>query len=692
MTISSDSDPDVAYRPRAERDVLFPAPDVATCPDCLAETLNPQDRRFRYPFTNCANCGPRYTIIREMPYDRAATSMREFRICPECQAEVDDPARRRYRAQANGCSFCGPQIELIATPEMLDGLAGLMDDVARAAALIKRGYIVAIKGPGGFHLACDATNAETVARLRERKSRPDKPLAVMMATLDEINQHCPVSAQEAGLLQDPSAPIALLYRRPESKIAANVAPNNPMLGVMLPPTPLYHLLARDLNRPMVMTSANLTDLPVIVDNDLAQDKLAGIADAFVLHNLSIETRVDDSVWWIDHFAGPDDSARLPLRLSRGDAPRLIRLPWRAEKAILAVGADMNNTLCLMRDNDAVLSQHVGEASALETLDAFRATFERLSQLSAIVPQVIAHDLNPGYRTTRMARLLAEDPDHGLVGVQHHHAHIVACLAEHGHDASVIGIVLDGTGYGDDGAAWGGEVLVASLSSFERVAHLEYLPLTGGDATLHKPYRIAWGYLHAALGNIPDLKPLARFPADERRIVAQQIDRGQNTPMTSSCGRLFDAVAALIGVCPVTTHESQAAVAVEQAARRVDIEAANPYPFALTDDGIIRLGDTLSAIVKDMTGGRNPHLVAAAFHHTLAMMFVAAAKQARQRTGIKTVALSGGCFQNRVLLRLMRQALHDEGFEVLTHRQVPANDGGLSLGQAVVALRHAADFV
>jgi len=687
MTTTTDSEPGVTYRHHDGNDALPLPPDVATCPDCLAEILNLADRRFRYPFTTCANCGPRYTIIHDLPYQRAATSMRDFRICPECQAEVDNPASRRYGAQTTACWFCGPRIELVATAEMLDGLAGLMDDVARAAALLKRGYIVAVKGVGGFHVACDATNAEAVARLRERKSRPEKPFAVMMGTLADINQHCQVTSGDAELLQSPSAPVVVLFRRPESKIAANVAPNNPTLGVMLPSTPLYHLLARDLNRPIVMTSANLTDLPVIIDNDMARDKLAETADAFVFHDQAVQSRVDDGVWWVDHFAGPEDSTRLPLRLSRGDAPTVIHLPWRAEKPTLAVGADSANTFCLLAESDALISPHIGEASALETLDTFRTTLERLSRLLDISPQVIAHDLHPGYRTTRLARLLAEGPDHSLIGVQHHHAHIAACLAEHGRDSSVIGIVLDGAGYGTDGAIWGGEVLVASAQSFERVAHLEYLPLTGGDVALHKPYRTAWGYLQAALGSIPDLKPLARCPADERRIVAQQIEGGQTALMTSSVGRLFDAVAALTGVCPVATHESQAACALEQAARRVDIEAAKPYPFTLSEDGMIRVGDMLAAIVKDVTGGRNPDLIAAAFHHTLVMMFARAVKQTSARTAIKTVALSGGCFQNRVLLRLMRQTLREEGFEILTHRRVPANDGGLSLGQAVVAAHH-----
>ncbi|MBN1312855.1 MAG: carbamoyltransferase HypF [Anaerolineae bacterium] len=664
------------------------SPDVATCPDCLAEIFDPANRRYRYPFTNCTNCGPRYTIIQGMPYDRAMTSMCSFEMCPACHAEYEDPRNRRFHAQPNACPVCGPQVDFTVTSSSLmegKGLADEVDTLARAAAILRSGYIIAIKGLGGFHLACDATNSAALARLRERKARPDKPFAVMMSTLDEVHQHCEVTPDEAALLTSPAAPIVLLYRRAQSRIAPNVAPDNPMLGVMLPYTPLHHILLRDVGRPLVMTSGNLSDLPVIVDNDEALAKLRSIADAFLLHDRPIYMRCDDAVWWVDRFAGEHDAAHQPLRRSRGDAPYPIRLPWHSRKHILAVGAEMKNTLCLLRDENAFLSQHIGEMSSLESLDYFRRTLDHLSGLFKVMPQIIAHDLHPGYLTTRLAHDLSEERGLPLVAVQHHHAHVAACLAEHGRTGPVTGITFDGTGYGPDGTIWGGEVLVAGLSDYRRIAHLEQLPLPGGDAAIHRPYRIAWGYLLATQGAIPDLPALVRFAGQEQSIVERQIAQSINTPLTSSVGRLFDAVSAMLGICPVATFEAQAAIALELAAREVDLRQVSPYPFAIDDTGVIRLGDLLAAIVADVQKGRPANHIAAAFHVTVAQMVIRAAELSRTQTEIDVVALSGGAFQNRLLLRLAREGLRSTGFEVLTHQQTPTNDGGLSLGQAVVAM-------
>ncbi len=676
----------------ADTGVSLVSPDVATCPACLAEIFDPANRRYRYPFTNCTNCGPRYTIIRAMPYDRPMTTMRDFPMCPDCQAEYDDPLNRRFHAQPNACPVCGPQVALIAGEELLAELAegSYEDDIALTAALLRRGYIVAIKGLGGFHLACDATNAEVVARLRARKARPDKPFAVMAASLDDVRAHCRVSEDEAALLSAVSAPIVLLYRRPESTIAPNVAPDNPMLGMMLPYTPLHHILLHDAGRPLVMTSGNLSDMPIIADNDEALEKLGGIADAFLLHNRPIHMRCDDAVWWVDRFAGEGDAALQPLRRSRGDAPYPIRLPWRSTAHILATGAEMKNTFCLLRDSDAFLSQHIGEMESLEALDYFREALDHLCGLFKVTPEVIAHDMHPGYLTTRLARELAEARDLPLVAVQHHHAHIAACLAEHGREGPVIGVALDGTGYGPDGAIWGGEVLVADLRGYERAAHLEYLPLPGGEAAIRRPYRIAWGYLLETLGDIPPIPTLSHINPQERQIVVQQVERGINTPLTSSCGRLFDAASALLGICPVTTFEAQAAIALELAAREADLEQITPYEFAIGPDrrgesGAIRVGSLLAGMVEDLLAGRPVPEIAAAFHATLAEMIVTAAEMTRERVGLGTVALSGGVFQNRLFLRLARERLRARGFEVLSHRRVPANDGGLSLGQAVIAL-------
>lgn len=679
----------VIRRSEAHGGISLISPDVSTCPDCLAELFDPADRRYRYPFTNCTNCGPRYTIIRAMPYDRPRTTMASFQMCLACQHEYDDPGDRRFHAQPNACPVCGPRVELVVPEELRASLpSDLPDDVARTAALLRAGYIVAVKGLGGFHLACDATNEETVQRLRDRKARPDKPFAIMLASLEDIRQHCTVNADEARLLAEIGSPAVLLYRHAHSSIAPGVAPDNPMLGVMLPYTPLHHLLLADAGVPLVMTSGNMGGLPIITDNDAAQTALARIADAFLLHNRPIHMRCDDAVWWIDRFAGEQDPVRQPLRRSRGDAPYPVRLAWSADEHVLATGAEMKNTLCLLRDKEAYLSQHIGEVDSLEALAYFRETLAHLEQVYKVEPTVIAHDLHPGYLTTRLAHDLAAERGLPRVEVQHHHAHVAACLAEHARADRVIGIALDGTGYGTDGAIWGGEVLLADPRSFERFGHLEYLPLPGGEAAIRRPYRIAWGYLLAALGHIPDLPTLAAFPDVERDVVTTQVEHRVNTPLTSSCGRLFDAVSALTGICSETTFEAQAAIALELVARRVDPDSVDAYPFQIDGEGVIRLGDLLSALVADMQKGRAVEEIAAAFHLTVVAMVARFAEQARQRTGLQTVALSGGSFQNRLLLRLARQRLQAAGFEVLTHRQVPANDGGLSLGQAVVALfRH-----
>ena len=661
------------------------SPDVATCPDCLRELLDPADRRYRYPFTNCTNCGPRYTIIQAMPYDRPMTTMRHFPMCQACQQEYENPLDRRFHAQPNACPVCGPQVTLEAPADLLAELPpGLPDDIARAAALLRAGYILAVKGLGGFHLACDATNPAAVQRLRERKARPDKPFAVMMESLEGTRRYCHVNTDEAALLAAVSAPVVLLYTLSVTDLAPEVAPDNPMLGVMLPYTPLHHLLLRDAGVPLVMTSGNLSAMPIITENDAARAGLGSIADAFLLHNRPIHMRCDDAVWWVDQFAGEGDAVLQPLRRSRGDAPYPVKLAWTADRPILATGAEMKNTFCLVQGRDAYLSQHIGEVESLEALDYFREALDHLRGLFKVNPQVIAHDLHPDYLTTRLARDLAAEWDVPRVEVQHHHAHIAACLAEHGMSDPVIGLALDGTGYGPDGAIWGGEVLVADLRGYERVGQLAYLPLPGGAAAIRRPYRIAWGYLQAALGEIPQLPTLSNINPQERGIVIQQVQRGLNTPLTSSAGRLFDAVSALLGICPVTTFEAQAAIALELAAREADLEAIAAYPVPSLVDGVLPLDGLLAALVAEVQAGRAIAEVAAAFHVTLAEMFAGAVEQVRAQTGLQAVALSGGVFQNRLFLKLMREGLRARGFTVLTHQQVPANDGGLCLGQAVVA--------
>ncbi len=670
---------------QADAGVSLVSPDVSTCRDCLAELFDPADRRYRYPFTNCTNCGPRYTIIREMPYDRPMTTMADFRMCVDCQAEYDNPTDRRFHAQPNACPACGPRVTLVADDALL-GEANGSDDVARAAALLRAGHIVAIKGLGGFHLACDATSSNAVVRLRRRKHRPAKPFAVMMASLEEVRIHCKLNEAEVDMLTSAAAPIVLLFRRDDSSIAANVAPDNPMLGVMLPYTPLHHLLLHDVGRPLVMTSGNLSELPILTKNDEAVRVLSDIADAFLLHDRPIHMRCDDAVWWVDAFAD-EAHARQPLRRSRGDAPYPVRVAWPSAKPVLAVGAEMKNTFCLMRGGDAFLSQHIGEVDSVETLAYFRQVLGHLTRLFKIEPGLIAHDRHPGYLITRLAQELAAEKDVPLIAVQHHHAHIAACLADNAHTGPVIGVAFDGTGYGTDGAIWGGEFLIADVKDYERTAHLEYLPLPGGDAAIRRPYRIAWGYLHKTLGEIPALPAFEGLLAQEQAIVRRQAEQGLNAPDTSSCGRLFDAVSAMLGLCREATFEAQAAIALELAARRGNIAAAPPYPFTIGSDGVIHLGKMLSAIVDDIQDGAAAEQIAVAFHITLADIILEVAERLREQTNLEAVALSGGVFQNRLLLHLARERLCAAGFDVLSHRQVPTNDGGLCLGQAVIATQN-----
>ena len=673
------------------------SPDVATCPDCLREVLDPADRRYHYPFTNCTNCGPRFTIIADIPYDRSNTTMRVFPLCPECQREYDDPSNRRFHAQPNACPACGPHLWLAdAAGRPLAGAVQHADPAVleRARDLLLSGRIVAIKGLGGFLLACDATNAEAVRTLRERKRRPHKPFAIMVATLEEANAYCRVSPAEEALLTSPQAPIVLLERRPGSAVVPGltvvdgVAPNAHTLGVMLPYTPLHHILLRDVGRPLVMTSGNLTEEPIAMENDEALRRLGPLADAFLLHNRGIYSRYDDSVWQVVGLGA--DGVAQPVRRARGYTPFPIRLPF-AVRPILAAGPDLKNTFCLARDEYAFVSQHIGDMENLETLEYLEATLALYRHLFRLEPEEMACDLHPDYATTRFA-LDRAGQDKAVVRVQHHQAHIAACLADNGWapgDGAVIGVALDGTGYGHDGAIWGGEWLVGDYTGFRRAARLEYLPLPGGDAAIRHPWRIAAGYVYSLLG--PDAVPPWLFhssPGAESAFY-RQIDRQINTPPTSSMGRLFDAVSALLGICHTATYEAQAAIELEQAATgaRDLISRAAPYPFGLEEAGdglMVRLEPLLAALLEEMQRETPVPEIAHRFHVTVAQMIEQVCRQIREQTGIQTVALSGGCFQNRLLLELAVPLLEQAGFRVLLHRQVPCNDGGVSLGQAVMA--------
>ncbi len=653
------------------------SPDIGTCPDCLREILDPRDRRYRYPFTNCTNCGPRFTIIKDIPYDRPNTTMKVFRMCPECRREYDDPLDRRFHAQPNACPVCGPQLELTdAGGNRID----CDDAITVTAELLKSGKIVAVKGLGGFLLACDATSEKTVNLLRRRKNRPAKPLAVMVATLEEARRHCEISSEEERLLVSPGSPIMLMKWKAESTVTKAVAPGLNYLGVMLPYTPLHHLLLRDTGLPLVMTSGNISEEPIAKDNDEAQRRLGGIADYFLMHNRNIYARYDDSVMIAER------DAPVFVRRARGYSPYPIHLPYQSRQ-ILGCGAEEKNTFCLTRDNFAFVSQHIGDMENLETLEHFTNTIALYRRLFRIKPEIIAHDMHPEYLPTKYARELGESEGIELVPVQHHHAHIASCMADNGIEGPVIGVSFDGTGYGTDGNIWGGEFMVADYEKFTRVTHLEYLPLAGGTQAIKKPYRTTIGYL-LSLGikldrQLPFLKNVDPAEID---IIRSQIENGINSPLTSSMGRLFDAVSALIGVRGVIQYEAQAAIDLETLAARAINESAR-YPFSLTkhdEVNTIKLHDLFAAILNDLHNRTPRARIAARFHNTIAYMILEVCQNISPRAGITGVALSGGVFQNRLLFSKATELLESAGFEVYTHRQVPCNDGGISLGQVAIA--------
>jgi len=674
------------------------SPDVATCQACLGELLNPEDRRHRYPFTNCTNCGPRFTIIEDMPYDRPKTTMRRFQMCPQCQAEYDNPLDRRFHAQPNACPKCGPQVELV---DNQGNLVTGSNPVAAANQLLKEGKIVAIKGLGGFLLACDATSDTVIKTLRQRKKRPSKPLAIMVASVDEAKKHCYVSPEEENLLTSPQSPIVLVRWREDSSVSREVAPNLRFLGIMLPYTPLHHILLMDTGLPLVMTSGNLSEEPIARDNDEALRRLSDIADYFLIHNRDIYSRYDDSVAVVER-----GTSQL-IRRARSYAPYPIRLSFEA-KQVLGCGAEEKNTFCLTKDNYAFLSQHIGDMENMETLEHFDSTISLYKRLFHIEPEIIAHDLHPDYLATKYAQELGES-GMKLIPVQHHHAHIASCLADNGLESPVIGVAFDGTGMGADGNIWGGEFLVADYRNFRRAGHLEYLPLPGGAAAIKRPYRTAIGYILTLLGENAlntvieseakqsQLASIGQVAEVEVEVIRRQIERRINSPLSSSMGRLFDAISALLGIRGEIDYEGQAAVELEMAAhssvvaRRVSGEAISDaqesYPYRIVEDEgmrIVRLKDLLSAVIEDLHQGVSKERISVKFHNTVAQMINEMCHLIADETGITQVALSGGVFQNRLLLRKTVSLLESSGFQVFTHRQVPCNDGGISLGQAVIA--------
>jgi hydrogenase maturation protein HypF len=642
----------------SEGDFVLVSPDVATCADCYGDFTDPANRRFGYAFTNCTNCGPRYTIIRDIPYDRPNTTMASFRMCPACQAEYNDPADRRFHAQPNACPQCGPQLSA---------------PISEAQRHLAEGGIVAIRGLGGFHLACDPRNEASVGMLRKRKRRSDKPFALMARDLASIEAFCVVSDDDRRALLSPPRPIVILRRRADSNLAGTVAPGNNTVGVMLPYTPLHHLLFTGAPYDaLVMTSGNLSEEPIVTSNQEALDRLRPLADWFLLHDRDIYMRADDSV--VRTFEGRERV----LRRSRGYVPRAIDLGMEVTE-ILACGAELKNTFCLSKGRYAVLSQHLGDMQNYETLVFFEETLTNLKKLFRVEPRAVAYDLHPQYLSTQYALDLPLEK----IGVQHHHAHVASCMAENGLRGKVIGVALDGTGYGTDGKIWGGEFLVAGYDCFERRAHLRYVPLAGGDAAVRQPWRPALSYLADTFGPVaefPDLALWSDVPESRRKLVRGMLAHGINTIETSSCGRLFDAVASLIGLRQEANFEGQAAIELETIAAD---GAAESYPFAL-ESGDVDFRPAIERIVAEVQAGVPPSVIAARFHNAVAEAIVEVCRRVRAEETLNRVCLSGGTFQNMKLLASTLAGLRKLEFEVFIHAQVPPNDGGIALGQAVIA--------
>jgi hydrogenase maturation protein HypF len=657
--------------------------DAATCPDCLRELLDPKDRRYRYPFLNCTNCGPRFTITRRIPYDRPQTSMAKFPMCPACQREYDDPMNRRFHAQPNACWECGPRVWLVGA----DGVEiAAADAVAACIDRLVDGEIMAIKGIGGFHLSVDATNQAAVTRLRERKRRYGKPLAVMVRDLDAARTVCALTAEEEALLSTSARPIVLARQRVGCGIADNVAPGIPWLGVFLPYAPLQHLLFADsCVRALVMTSANLSEEPIAIDNDEALSRLSGIADAFLLHNREILQRCDDSV------AAVVDGTPQLVRRARGFVPLGVELPLDAPP-LLAVGGHLKNVFALARGRFAYQSQHLGDLENLAGLEFFKESLDHLMRTFEIEPQTVVRDLHPGYLSTEWAKQWARERGLALIAVQHHHAHVAGCMAEHGLTGPVIGLALDGTGYGTDGRIWGGEVLICRLQSFERYAHLEYVPLPGGEAAIREPWRMALGALSVAGYDVVSAETRSLIGATEKeaRVLARMIERGVNAPLTSSLGRLFDAVAAVVLERRTVDYEAQAAIELEGIAVDEPYDEPGYAMDFIGGDWAARQPVRISAaplwreLLGDLQAGVSKTRIAVRFHASVAAGFVHVAELARTATGISQVALSGGCMHNRRLARLLRVKLEAAGFQVFQHVQVSPGDGGLSYGQVAVA--------
>jgi len=659
---------------RGDGDVHI-SPDIAICRDCLKELFDPLDRRYRFPFINCTNCGPRLTIIKAIPYDRINTSMACFPLCPQCQAEYENPADRRFHAEPNACPLCGPKIQLL---DETGNKVNTDEPIKMAIGLLKEGKILAIKGLGGFHLSVDAGSDEAVKRLRSRKFREEKPMAIMVRNLENVKRFANVNEEEEKLLSSPQRPIVLLKKKKGTTISEQVAPGVPNLGVMLPYTPLHYLLLEKDFAALVMTSANQIDEPICISNREAVTRLKEIADYFLIHNRDILVRCDDSIVM---FAGGKQQL---LRRSRGFVPKPIVLR-DSFPDVLALGPQLKATQCIVKGNFAFLSPHIGDMETPQARDFFQESLTLMKKITESNPEVIACDYHPAYYSTKVAEELTGVK---VVRVQHHHAHIVSCMAENKISGDVIGLAMDGTGYGLDGNAWGGEFLVVNETEFKRLGHLQYFVLPGGEKAIHEPWRIAASLLALAYGQSwPDMAAQLGIlpPGLDSKVLDKIIKNKINSPMTSGLGRLFDGVAAIIGLRKTVSFEGQAAMELEGLS---DQEAGDSFPFAILADGencfILDISSTIRAIVNNLLAGKSKKEISSSFHRTLAVAFAAMCERIREKTGIDRVCLSGGCFQNKILLKGSITQLESADFVVYHHKQVPTNDGGIALGQAVIA--------
>ena len=650
---------------KGEKEVVV-LPDIATCEDCLRELFDPNDRRYLYPFINCTNCGPRFTIIEKLPYDRKNTTMKVFRMCKECQREYEDPLNRRFHAQPNACPLCGPWVSLY------DSFGNLLAEKKEAIQIlinkIKEGRIVAVKGIGGFHLVCDAANEEAVRTLRERKRRKEKPFAVMFRDLEQVLDYANPTELEKALLLSPERPIVLIEKKKE--LAPSVAPGLKKVGAFLPYSPLHHIILRELEFPVVATSGNLSEEPIVKDNEEALSRLSEFADYILVHNREIKRRCDDSV--VKVIAG----IPTPIRRSRGYAPLPVELPFKLPKKVLAVGGMLKNTFALAFDDKVFLSQHIGDVENLETLRVFEESVKDLMELYEFEPEVVVCDLHPRYETTRFAKEFSKELNVPLIQVQHHYAHILSCMAENGLKEKVLGIAWDGTGYGTDGNLWGGEFLVADYEGFERFKHFSYIKLLGGEKAVKEPRRVALSILFELFGEEAlnlDIPTTRAFKEAELKTLYRAWEKGVNAPLSSSAGRLFDAVASLLGIRQRLSYEGQAAMMLEDL---YDPSEKSCYPFTIKREKI-DFKETFYEILKE----KNPQKAASRFINTLAQVCLEVANEAQ----IPTVCLSGGVMQNNPLVSRIKELLEKEGFKVYTHQKVPPNDGGIALGQVCAVL-------